>query len=802
MPYSVNPFTGEPEWRGDGGSAQPVLEVGGNTGTATPDGTGLITIRTAHATPKFVNSGNASVIDFDLTNLVLGTALPALNVGTGNVGMGQNVMGALTNGAGNVMIGHLTGQALTTGSNNVAIGKNSLINITGSVQNVAVGHSTLTQMTTSVGSNTAIGYASLIGITTGASNIGIGTNAGGNYTGAESSNIVIGSGGVTADSNAIRIGTSGSSTGQQNKAFIAGIVGTTVTGDFVNISSTGQLGTVSGATVGRTITGNSGGAISPVLGNWNLLTANSTAKFVGTAGTETLDFGIDNLNLGSSMPVLTSGSQNTGFGLGTLAALTSGTSNACFGIAAGLNITTAANNTYIGSGCGQFNVLGASNTGVGAGCLKSLINSTVQGGNNTAVGAMAGTNLVNGNLNILIGFSAGNSYTTVESNNIIIGNNGVVGEINTIRIGDLSGTQTACYIRGISGVTLAASAPVGIATNGQLSSFGFGTSGQVLTSGGAGVSPSWQTAASSINTITGNSGGARPATAGNFNIVTANSSIQFVGSGSTETLDFANTNLALGSSLPALAGGIANVSVGNTSMQSITTGVLNTVVGAQSATVLTTGNSNTIIGGAAGSTLTLGSNNTAVGANALNGYSTGTSQAGSNTALGVSALSTIGTGTFNIGIGASAGSSLNLANSSNICIGNTGTAGDNNTIRIGTQGTGTGQQSLTYIAGQLIGLSGRVMSVTTHASGTALTLSLTQYIVAVDSSGGARTVNLPAAPTTGQTYRIKDSVGSALTNNITISGNGKNIDGAASKVLNTNYASVDLAYTGTQWNIL
>ena len=37
--------------------------------------------------------------------------------------------------------------------------------------------------------------------------------------------------------------------------------------------------------------------------------------------------------------------------------------------------------------------------------------------------------------------------------------------------------------------------------------------------------------------------------------------------------------------------------------------------------------------------------------------------------------------------------------SSNIVIGNNGTAGDNNVIRIGTQGTGSAQQSTCYIAG-------------------------------------------------------------------------------------------------------
>jgi hypothetical protein len=93
---------------------------------------------------------------------------------------------------------------------------------------------------------------------------------------------------------------------------------------------------------------------------------------------------------------------------------------------------------------------------------------------------MAGANLVNGDFNTLIGSTAGSTYTTTEANNLIIDNVGVAGESNTIRIGKLTGAQTRCFIRGISGVTIAASAPVGVDTNGQLSTYGFGTTGQVF----------------------------------------------------------------------------------------------------------------------------------------------------------------------------------------------------------------------------------------------------------------------------------------------------------------------------------
>lgn len=75
------------------------------------------------------------------------------------------------------------------------------------------------------------------------------------------------------------------------------------------------------------------------------------------------------------------------------------------------------------------------------------------------------------------------------------------------------------------------------------------------------------------------------------------------------------------------------------------------------------------------------------------------------------------------------------------------------------------------------------------------------HVILVDSAQ-ARTINLIASPLNGQIYYIKDNVGSAASNNITISGNGKNIDGAASSTINTNYGSKKLVYNGTQWNVL
>ncbi|MDX1532836.1 MAG: hypothetical protein R3230_01365 [Nitrosopumilaceae archaeon] len=82
----------------------------------------------------------------------------------------------------------------------------------------------------------------------------------------------------------------------------------------------------------------------------------------------------------------------------------------------------------------------------------------------------------------------------------------------------------------------------------------------------------------------------------------------------------------------------------------------------------------------------------------------------------------------------------------------------------------------------------------------------TDYVISCDTSAGAITVTLPASPATGRTLMVVDEGGSAGANNITISGNGKNIAGAgtlaATDVIDSNYGTSTLVYNGTFWNNL
>lgn len=80
------------------------------------------------------------------------------------------------------------------------------------------------------------------------------------------------------------------------------------------------------------------------------------------------------------------------------------------------------------------------------------------------------------------------------------------------------------------------------------------------------------------------------------------------------------------------------------------------------------------------------------------------------------------------------------------------------------------------------------------------TASAQDAYISVNTSS-AKTVNLPSSPVSGQTHIIADITGLAFTNNITVSGNGKTIDGSASYTINFNYGCVKFIYNGTEWNV-
>lgn len=66
----------------------------------------------------------------------------------------------------------------------------------------------------------------------------------------------------------------------------------------------------------------------------------------------------------------------------------------------------------------------------------------------------------------------------------------------------------------------------------------------------------------------------------------------------------------------------------------------------------------------------------------------------------------------------------------------------------------------------------------------------------------AFTLILPPAPVRGTIVQVKDGLGVASTNAITIDGNGLLIDGAATLDITTDYGAVYLGYDGTEWRLL
>jgi hypothetical protein len=182
------------------------------------------------------------------------------------------------------------------------------------------------------------------------------------------------------------------------------------------------------------------------------------------------------------------GSNNTGIGTGVLYFNTTGTFNTALGsyslwwnangqynTATGTQVLygVAPSSTYPNGSTGSYNTgtgaqalysysTGSYNTATGFNALYS--DST--GNNNTANGSGVLESNTTGSNNIAEGYRAGHNLTT-GNNNIDIGNQGVAGDTNTIKIGT-QGTQVATYIAGIYSNTRVRGFRVVINSQGEL----------------------------------------------------------------------------------------------------------------------------------------------------------------------------------------------------------------------------------------------------------------------------------------------------------------------------------------------
>jgi hypothetical protein len=385
---------------------------------------------------------------------------------------------------------------------------------------------------------------------------------------------------------------------------------------------------------------------------------------------------------------------NTAAGQNALLNLGTGTYNTGLGFFSLSNNTGAAFNTGLGAGTLLTNT-GASNTATGAGALLS--NRT--GGSNTANGVFALFSNTTGSGNIALGVSAGINLTTGD-NNIEIGNVGIAGESNTIRIGDPA-IHAAIFIAGITALTPATPNQMLLVdpVSGQLGSADIPSSGVVSTSP--------ENTAVGDQALASNTGAYNTATG--FQALFSNTSADnntavgdlalFTNTGPNNTAVGAGALFSnAGSPDPNNSTGAFNNAVGANSLFSNTVGSSNNALGESALFSNVTASGNTAIGDIAlenndSSGLGQGSFNTAVGVEALHSNVDGSS----NNAVGVNALGSNISGSWNTAIGDFAGTG-NTSGDGNIYIGAFSTPvpdGESNVTRIGDPSF----QSACFIAG-------------------------------------------------------------------------------------------------------
>jgi hypothetical protein len=305
--------------------------------------------------------------------------------------------------------------------------------------NTAEGQSALFSLTTG-GNNTAIGHQALFNNTTGFQNTATGFQA-------LFSNI---------------IGRSNTANGFQALFFNIGNFNTANGYGALRFNTTGGNNTATGANALR----NNTIGIANTANGLQALYSNKTGNENTATGGDALFHNTDGIqNTATGYQALfhnTTSDENTATGYQALFHNTDGIQNTATGNFALFYNTTGRQNTATGNFALYQNTIGIGNTAYGAVAL--LTNTT--GVENTANGEGALALNTTGSRNIALGIAAGNRLTTGD-NNIDIGNVGVAGEANTIRIGTVA-THTATFIAGISGKTAAAGIPVIVNANGKL----------------------------------------------------------------------------------------------------------------------------------------------------------------------------------------------------------------------------------------------------------------------------------------------------------------------------------------------
>ena len=458
---------------------------------------------------------------------------------------------------------------------------------------------------------------------------------------------------------------------------------------------------------------------------------NSANGFAALFSNNTGSFNIANGY--QSLAYNTVGTANTALGFQALLNNTTGSNNIGIGYQAGGNLTTGSGNidignvgsssdtniirigaaqtqTYIagalnGSGAGLTNLqasqlvsqgnssgtgnffTGPSGNPANTGSANSAygyaaLNANGSGSGNAANGYGALYNNTSGSYNLALGYLAGLNITT-GSNNIDIGNSGIAGDNNTIRIGT---GQTQTYIAGTingSGLGLSnilSSQLISLGNYYGAGNFFVGPSGNATTSG------TYNTA-NGMAALLANTTGSGNVASG-FGALTSNTNGVYNSANGCQALNLntsGSDNTASGYQALALnSSGSYNVADGYQALFNNLTGIGNSALGHLSLFDNVTGIGNTASGYQALYTNTIGS---------------------FNTAAGLASLYQCKSGSNNIAIGYQAAYNYTGSESGNINIGSYGVQGENNIIRIGVPNVHTA----TYLAG------------TVYANGVALT---------------------------------------------------------------------------------
>lgn len=201
------------------------------------------------------------------------------------------------------------------------------------------------------------------------------------------------------------------------------------------------------------------------------------------------------------------------------------------------------------------------------------------------------------------------------------------------------------------------------------------------------------------------------------------------------------TNMVL-----TVTSGVGNTLMGDIAGNPTLTGTQNTGLGALVGAALTSGSQNCFFGVGSGGVATSAIGNSFYGGSSGAGITSGTR----NSLVGFQCAQAAQTSTRLICIGFQAGSAYTTSESSNIIIGNSGVLAESNVIRIGSQGSGTGQQSTCYVAGITGVTTTNTQLVTINSStgqlGSAASTFFSSISVQVFTSNGTYT------PTAGTKY--------------------------------------------------